>query len=226
MLYFTAQTESGKAVNIVDIIYYPILSEFRFMFKVGSANGEWDTSIEGDIYGDEQFISDVREWAKSKNIDKFNSIDYTEQGMQSDNYVSIEANDSLTKQDLLFEVVNFGSKDFADTIKVLVKLIMNIRKPSTNPNVQDIFNKLSVELDYNYFTGYDGQEISDDIVVIKNQFSEGDSWLAPYGTIDNYESWFGRLIGELNSYYEYVILFQHESKIGPGYRNEIIDWQF
>lgn len=206
-MIFTAQTENGKAVDIIDIKYDPILKDFRLIFKVGNGDGEWDTSIEGDIYGDEQFLNDAIHWASSLDIPHVNSINYTESGMQGDDYVSIEADHRLTRRELIREVVDVTSEEFVNSVESLVKLFMIENKPSDDINVLDTFEELEVEGD------------SDELrVVIRDEFEQYE----PYGSDYEYATWFNKLIANLRSSYASAIPFLHETENGQNY--EIIEW--
>lgn len=59
----------------------------------------WDIEKHGLIYTDPKFIKQFRAWLVKNGVPKkiANDIDYTEQGMQGDNYVSLEYGDKTRK---------------------------------------------------------------------------------------------------------------------------------
>lgn len=59
--------------------------ELRVYFDTSS----WDVNQHGLIYTDSKFISDLREFCTVQGLDG-SDIDYSEQGMQGDNYVSLD----------------------------------------------------------------------------------------------------------------------------------------
>lgn len=56
----------------------------------------WDVDIHGLIYTDPKFLVGLRKFLNSLGL-KGSDVDYTEQGMQGDNYVSIGFNDKFWK---------------------------------------------------------------------------------------------------------------------------------
>jgi hypothetical protein len=79
-----------KAVEVVDMRVPYINDERDFgELRVYFNTASWDVNKEGLIYTDRQFISDLREFANIQGLDG-NDIDYSEQGMQGDNYVSCD----------------------------------------------------------------------------------------------------------------------------------------
>ena len=52
----------------------------------------WDTAVDGLIYTDELFMQELRAYLQTLGFtaEEANDVDYSEQGMQSDNYVSCD----------------------------------------------------------------------------------------------------------------------------------------
>ena len=63
-----------------------IFGELRVYFDTKT----WDTSIHGLIYTDNLFIAELREFLNTQGLPG-DDIEYSEQGMQGDNYVSLDA---------------------------------------------------------------------------------------------------------------------------------------
>ena len=59
--------------------------ELRVRFNVAT----WDVNKLGLIYTDKQFLQELKELLTSKGFDA-SDVDYSEQGMQGDNYVSLD----------------------------------------------------------------------------------------------------------------------------------------
>jgi hypothetical protein len=49
----------------------------------------WDVNVDGLIYTDKQFLSDLREFCDKQGLVGAD-VEYSEQGMQGDNYVSLD----------------------------------------------------------------------------------------------------------------------------------------
>lgn len=49
----------------------------------------WDVNVDGLIYTDSQFLADLREFCVKQGL-VGTDVDYSEQGMQGDNYVSLD----------------------------------------------------------------------------------------------------------------------------------------
>jgi hypothetical protein len=80
----------ATAVEIVDMQLGYVndegdFGELRVMFNTKT----WNVEHDGLIYTDKQFISDLREFCNVQGLDG-NDVDYSEQGMQGDNYVSCD----------------------------------------------------------------------------------------------------------------------------------------
>lgn len=74
--------------------------------KIFFTKKDWDVEKFGLIYTDKRWIRELREYLKSLGFSKkaSNSVDYTEQGMQGDNYVSLDVGNVFVKEfvNLLF----------------------------------------------------------------------------------------------------------------------------
>ena len=64
--------------------------ELRVRFNTAS----WDVNTDGLIYTDTLFIKELRELLDSQGFDA-SDVDYSEQGMQGDNYVSLDVGESF-----------------------------------------------------------------------------------------------------------------------------------
>ena len=71
-------------------------AEAEFVFKPTGEHG-WDTSTLGLIYTDKGFIHDIQTALKSDAFPYWNEIDYSEQGMQGDNFVHFDVSKRLYK---------------------------------------------------------------------------------------------------------------------------------
>lgn len=80
----------AKAVEVVDMqVSYcnedKDFGELRVYFNTAT----WDTDKDGLIYTDNLFASNLREFCNVQGLDG-NDVDYSEQGMQGDDYVSLD----------------------------------------------------------------------------------------------------------------------------------------
>jgi hypothetical protein len=65
----------------------------------------WDVNTDGLIYTDKQFMTDLREFLNEQGL-VGKDVDYSEQGMQGDNYVSCDVGAAfLTAWDAKFNMV-------------------------------------------------------------------------------------------------------------------------
>jgi hypothetical protein len=65
----------------------------------------WDVNVDGLIYTDKQFMADLREFLNEQGL-VGKDVDYSEQGMQGDNYVSCDVGAAfLTAWDAKFNLV-------------------------------------------------------------------------------------------------------------------------
>ena len=80
----------AKAVEVVDMRLHVHFAEKDFGELCVEFNTEtWDVEVDGLIYTDEQFLSNLREFCNVQGLDG-NDISYSEQGMQGDDYVSLD----------------------------------------------------------------------------------------------------------------------------------------
>ncbi len=77
-----------RKVKITKIIFGEYGKELQIYFSKKS----WDPYKHGLIYTDRKFINELRKYLINSGVPKkiANDIDYTEQGMQGDDYVSLE----------------------------------------------------------------------------------------------------------------------------------------
>ena len=80
----------ATAVEIVDmqIGYCDDEKEFGEL-RVYFNTKTWDVEHDGLIYTDKQFVSNLREFCNVQGLDG-TDVDYSEQGMQGDDYVSLD----------------------------------------------------------------------------------------------------------------------------------------
>jgi hypothetical protein len=79
-----------KAVQIVDMRLGYISDDRRFgELCVYFNTKDWDVNKDGLIYTDKSFITDLRNFLALHGLDNLD-VEYSEQGMQGDNYVSLD----------------------------------------------------------------------------------------------------------------------------------------
>ena len=93
-------SQEQRRVKITNVTLGWFSREIRVFFDKKS----WDTEKHGLIYTDPLFIKQLREHLFDVGMPQHVSkdIDYTEQGMQGDNFVSLEFGQKMEKQ-----VINF-----------------------------------------------------------------------------------------------------------------------
>ena len=96
----------AKAVEIVDMQLGYVSDELDFgELRVYFNTETWDTSKDGLIYTDTQFKRELREFLDAHGLPGAD-VDYSEQGMQGDNYVSCDVGAAfLTAWDAKFNLV-------------------------------------------------------------------------------------------------------------------------
>jgi len=83
-------SDVAKAVTVTDMQLGYINDEKDFgELRVYFDTRSWDVRKDGLIYTDSQFISQLREFCNVQQLDG-NDVDYSEQGMQGNNYVSLD----------------------------------------------------------------------------------------------------------------------------------------
>ena len=95
----------AKSVEIVDMRLGYVNEEKDFgELCVYFNTCHWDTSIDGLIYTDETFLDDLRAFLVLHNLPA--TVSYSEQGMQGDDYVSLDVEeDFLQAWERKFNVV-------------------------------------------------------------------------------------------------------------------------
>lgn len=96
---FTLEIPSSYGITV-----YP--NDAQYLFADAEAYFPkkcWNTEKHGLIYTDELFLKGVRRTLKDSGIKNFKDIDYTEQGMQGSEYVSLGVG-----ADLLAELIDTG----------------------------------------------------------------------------------------------------------------------
>ena len=82
-----------KAVKITELTvpaHYPLGDEFGEL-RVHFNTESWRPDIDGIIYTDKLFIKELKDYLTFIGL-KGDEVDYSEQGMQGDNYVSCDVN--------------------------------------------------------------------------------------------------------------------------------------
>jgi hypothetical protein len=80
----------AKSVEIVDMQLGYVADELDFgELRVYFNTDSWDTSKDGLIYTDSRFKQDLREFLTAHGLPGAD-VDYSEQGMQGDDYVSLD----------------------------------------------------------------------------------------------------------------------------------------
>ena len=83
-------SNTAKAVEVVDMRVPYINDEKDFgELRVYFNTKTWDVNEEGLIYTDSLFLSQLREFCSVQGLDG-NDIEYSEQGMQGDDFVSLD----------------------------------------------------------------------------------------------------------------------------------------
>jgi hypothetical protein len=83
-------SRTAKAVEVTGLQLSYINDELDFgELRVRFTAASWDTAKHGLIYTDAQFMTELKELLTSMGFDS-SDVDYSEQGMQGDNYVSCD----------------------------------------------------------------------------------------------------------------------------------------
>ena len=86
----------AKAVRIVDMRLTYVNDEKDFgELRVYFNTQDWDVNVDGLIYTDKQFINELRDFLITHELS--DDCDYSEQGMQGDNYVSLDVYEGFIK---------------------------------------------------------------------------------------------------------------------------------
>ena len=94
-------SRTAKAVDIVDMRVTYInderdFGELRVYFAVDDFTANcWDVSVEGLIYTDRQFRTELNAFLAAQGLC---AVDYSEQGMQGDNYVSCDVGEEFLQR--------------------------------------------------------------------------------------------------------------------------------
>ena len=83
-------SNSIKNVRITDmrVVYVNDESDFGEL-RVYFNTDDWDVETDGLIYTDRGFMADLRNFLAMQGLDNLD-VDYSEQGMQGDNFVSLD----------------------------------------------------------------------------------------------------------------------------------------
>ncbi len=83
-------SDVAKSVEVVDMQLGYVADELDFgELRVYFNTDSWDVSKDGLIYTDRQFERELREFLNAHGLPGAD-VDYSEQGMQGDNYVSLD----------------------------------------------------------------------------------------------------------------------------------------
>ena len=86
----------AKAVHVTDMQLAYINDERDFgELRVYFNTKFWDVNTDGLIYTDSAFIEDLRDFLITHELS--DDVDYSEQGMQGDNYVSLDVGEGFIK---------------------------------------------------------------------------------------------------------------------------------
>lgn len=86
----------AKAVHVTDMQLAYINDERDFgELRVYFNTKFWDVNTDGLIYTDSAFIEDLRDFLIAHELS--DDVDYSEQGMQGDNYVSLDVSEAFIK---------------------------------------------------------------------------------------------------------------------------------
>lgn len=86
-----------KEVNIVDMVLGNYISdELDFGELCVVFDDSWDVNRDGLIYTDSQFLKDLRRFLHTHGLPG-DDVEYSEQGMQGDNYVSLDVGERFLK---------------------------------------------------------------------------------------------------------------------------------
>jgi hypothetical protein len=88
-------SNTAKAVTIVDMqlgmgTQWEGEADIHGELRVAFDTATWDVDTDGLIYTDRQFIKELREFLDAHGLPGAD-VDYSEQGMQGDDYVSLDA---------------------------------------------------------------------------------------------------------------------------------------
>ena len=106
-------SEAAKAVEIVDLRLGRYISDdldFGELCVVFDTN-TWDVRKDGLIYTDSLFLKELREFLDAHGLDG-SDVEYSEQGMQGDDYVSLDVTENFLKS---------WSKKFGTNLEKLAK---------------------------------------------------------------------------------------------------------
>lgn len=88
-------SRAQKTVQITDMRVPYVNDEKDFgELRVYFNTKDWDVNVDGLIYTDRQFMLELREFLNAQGLQGAD-VDYSEQGMQGDNYVSCDVGEKF-----------------------------------------------------------------------------------------------------------------------------------
>lgn len=90
-------SDVAKPVHITDMRLGYVNDEKNFGELCVYFNTKyWDVNVDGLIYTDSEFLDDLRDFLVQRGLPG-DDVDYSEQGMQGDNYVSLDVGEAFIK---------------------------------------------------------------------------------------------------------------------------------
>ena len=88
---YWSRTATAVTVEALDLQYITNDKDFGELCVHFNTN-DWDTKTDGLIYTDKLFMAELRTYLQTVGftLEEANDVSYSEQGMQSDNYVSCD----------------------------------------------------------------------------------------------------------------------------------------
>lgn len=103
--YYTDQAKKVRITEIRISRYVRSKNKPLLQMEVYFNTKDWNTKKDDLIYGDEKWISELRKGLQSIGF-VATGLDYTEQGMQEDDFVSVETNNKAAVESFLSILVN------------------------------------------------------------------------------------------------------------------------
>lgn len=89
-------SDVAKEVSVLDMRLAYVNDEKDFgELRVYFAKDTWDVNTDGLIYTDSLFLDELRDFLITQELS--DDVEYSEQGMQGDNYVSLDVSEAFIK---------------------------------------------------------------------------------------------------------------------------------